>query len=136
MFWSLCQPPNSGLGVASRCLPGQGLWPGWWPSCAVTSDGIGHQWDTALGRWGGDTAAGGWRGEQHQAAAGHLQVPLPTERWLVLVCRPESGGSLRLGASRNSFPPSWGSSHLVGWGLGPVPPLSSGQGCDPCTVLP
>lgn len=40
-------------------------------------------------------AAGGWRGAQHQAAAGRLQVPSPTEKWLVLVCRAGSRGSWR-----------------------------------------
>lgn len=29
------------------------------------------------------------------------------------------------GASRDPLPPCWGSSHLVWWGLGPVPPLPS-----------
>lgn len=33
------------------------------------------------------------------------------------------------GASRDPFPPYWGSSHLVWWSLGPVPPLPSALFC-------
>lgn len=55
-----------------------------------------------------DMTAGGWRGAQHQAAAGPLQVPSPAERWLVLVCRAGSRGSLRR-REQAEIP-----SHLVG----------------------
>lgn len=64
-------------------------------SCAVTSDGTGHQWGCSTGQLGWGYGSGWMEGGTAPGSSRISTVPSPAERWLVLVCRAGSRGSLR-----------------------------------------
>lgn len=98
-------------------------------SCAVTSDGTGQLGWGYGSRWmEGGTAPGSSR-TSTGAITSRKVACAGVQSW-------QQGLFEAQGASRDPLPPCWGSSHLVWWGLGPVPPLPLAQGCEPCTALP
>lgn len=106
-------------------------------SCAVTSDGTGHQWGCSTGQLGWGYGSG-WMEGGTAPGSSRISTGAITSRKVACAGGQswQQGFFEVQGAGRDPFPPSWGSSHLVWWGLGPVPPLPLAQGCEPCTALP